>query len=72
MNCSDWPSTIDRRAGVTAIDTRLADVTVRFALPDTAPNVAVIFAVPAPTAEASPPEVEAMLTVATAAFDELH
>ena len=55
-------------AGATATDRRRADVTVRDAFPDSAPDVAVMFALPAATAVARPPA----LTVAAALLDEVQ
>jgi hypothetical protein len=55
-------------AGVTAIDTSVAAVTVSDAVPLTDPDVAVIVVVPALTPDASPPE----LTLATELDNELH
>jgi hypothetical protein len=55
-------------AGVTAIDTSVAAVTVSEAVPLTDPDVAVIVVVPALTPAASPPE----LMLATEVDDELQ
>ena len=52
-------------AGVTPIDTRVADVTVIPIDPEMAPSVAVTVAVPGLTASPSPSNPEALLTVAT-------
>ena len=54
VNCSDVPNAIDGFAGLTAIDTRTAAVTVRVVLPLTEPEVAEMVAVPVPTPVASP------------------
>ena len=55
-------------AGVTAMDARIADVTVSVVFPEILPDVAVMVVEPALTAVASP---EALI-VAFAASDELH
>lgn len=57
-------------AGDTAIETRLAGVTVSVVEPDTLPDTALIVAVPAPVVDASPLEPAALLIVATAVLDE--
>jgi hypothetical protein len=57
-------------AGVTAIDTRVADVTVIVVDPEILPDVAVMIVEPAATELASPLEPAALLTVATPAADE--
>jgi hypothetical protein len=54
--------------GVTDMEDRLAGVTVRVVLPGIAPNLAVMIAVPAATAVASP----LLFTVATDVLDELQ
>ena len=51
VNCCRTPSGIEEFAGVTAIDTRVALVTVSVAVPEIEPNVAVI--VVGPTAKPS-------------------
>jgi hypothetical protein len=58
--------------GVTAMEVRVALVTVSIVLPDTLPSVAVIVAVPAASALATPMLPAALLSVATDVFDELH
>ena len=60
------PATIDGVAGVTAMDTTVGAVTVNAVDPEIPPEVAVIVAVPAATAVASPAE----LMVTTVAEDE--
>src|SRR5208283_3742291 len=59
-------------AGVTAMDTSVAELTVRAVEPEMLPEVAVIVAVPAATGVASPKEPVVLLIVATNVFDELH
>ena len=58
--------------GVTSIETSFAGSTVRSVLPEMPPTVAVIVVSPAPTEVASPTVSGALLTVATAAFDEVQ
>jgi hypothetical protein len=55
-------------AGVTAIEERVAAVTVRVVLPEILPEVAVMVEVPAARAVAKP----LLLTVATEVLDELQ
>jgi hypothetical protein len=55
VNCSVVPFAIEGFAGVTATDTSVGPVTVRFVVPLTAPDVACIWLVPADTAVAEPP-----------------
>ena len=69
MNCC-WPLAIDGTAGVTAIETRVAAVTVRVVLPLTAPNVAEMRDVSAATPVASPNESAAFEIVAVAVVAE--
>jgi copper chaperone CopZ len=69
VNCSVVPGAIEGVAGVTAIDTSVAAVTVRVTDPLTEPDVAVIVVVPCATLVASP-VVEAM--VAPVGSFELH
>ena len=59
-------------AGVTAIDTSVAEVTVKPAVPETLPLVAVTVVVPAASALARPCEPAALLMVAAAVLDEPH
>ena len=54
--------------GVTDMEDRVAEVTVRVALPEIVPEAAVMVAGPAPTAVARP----LLLTVATDGLDELQ
>ena len=58
--------------GVTSIDTSVADVTLRVVPPEIAPNFAVMTVEPTAVDEARPLEPVVLLTVATAAADELH
>jgi hypothetical protein len=57
-------------AGVTAIDTRVAGVTVKMVDPETAPLAALIVVDPGLIAVASPLDPEALLTAATAVAEE--
>ena len=54
VNCCVVPSAIEAVWGVTAIETRVAVVTVNTVLPLTDPDVAVIVAVPVPALGANP------------------
>jgi hypothetical protein len=58
--------------GDTSIETSVAGVTVSVVLPETNPDVAVIVAEPARMVVARPLEPCALLTVATAVFDEFQ
>jgi len=55
-------------AGVTAMDTKVAAVTLRVVLPEMAPEVALIVVVPTPAPDAKP----AAVMVATAGVEEFH
>ena len=68
MNCWFVPNAIDGFAGVIAIETKAALVTVRVVDPLTVPEVAAIVVVPVPFPVASP----AFEIVATASRDELQ
>jgi len=59
-------------AGVIAIDTSVAAVTVRAVDPDMLPEVAVIVVEPVATEVAKPFEPAALLMAATVVFDELQ
>src|ERR1700722_8197296 len=72
VNCCVDPAVIVGDCGEIVIETRTAGVTVSVADPVMLPEVAMIDAVPLATAVASPCEPEALLTVATAALEELH
>ena len=71
-NCSVVLRAIPGLVGVTAMDTRVAELTVRVVEPEMLPEAAVIVAVPATTGVTFPLEPAALLTVATDVFDELH
>ena len=66
MNCRVFPAGTDGLAGVTAMETSLAAVTVRVVDPEILPEVAEIVDDPALSAEARPPEV----IVAVAVLEE--
>ncbi len=68
VNCCVVPRAMLGVAGVTAMDASVALVTVKVAVPDMSPEVAVMVVVPAATDAARP----ALLIVATAVSDELH
>jgi hypothetical protein len=68
VNCLVTPTGTLGLAGVTDIDDRIAGVTVRVVFPEILPEVAVMVAVPAPTAVARP----LLFTVATDVLDELQ
>ena len=54
VNCCCLPAAIDGLAGVTAIETRVAAVTVKLVVPLMESEVALMVAVPAATAVAPP------------------
>jgi len=68
VNCWLVPSAIDGFAGVIAIETRAALVTVRVVEPLTVPELAAIVVVPVPAPVASP----ALEIAATAGKEELQ
>src|ERR1051326_5752290 len=68
VNCLLVPTAMVEFAGVTAIDTRLAPVTVSEVVPLTPPEAAVIVVVPVPELTAKPVE----FTVATAPALDVH
>jgi hypothetical protein len=72
VNCCDVPSAIERSAGVTAIETRAAGVTVNVVEPETPADVAEIELVPAATVVANPCDPAALLIVAIPVLLELH
>jgi hypothetical protein len=72
VNCRVVPLTMLGLAGVTAMDTSIAEVTVRVADPDMLPDVAVIVVEPTATDVAKPLEPAALLTAATPAADEFQ
>ncbi len=69
VNCWVVPRGIEAESGFTAIDTKIAGVTVSVVEPVTDPMVAVISAVPCPTLVARP---VALPIVATVSVSELH
>ena len=71
-NCCLVPFAIDGVAGVTAIDTSVAAVTVSVVMPLTAPLVAEMTVVPAATAMANPFEPAASEIVAVVAVADAH
>jgi hypothetical protein len=71
-NCCDVPRAILELAGVTEMETRVALVTVKVAVPETLPDVAVIVLLPGATVVADPLEFAALLIAATPEFEELH
>jgi hypothetical protein len=72
VNCRVVPLTMLGLVGVTAIDTRVAEVTVSVVDPGIPPSVAVIVVEPAATEVAKPLEPAALLMVATPAADGLQ
>jgi hypothetical protein len=68
VNCCVFPAATDGFAGVTAIDTRVAFVTVSVVDPTTPPLVALIVELPAFTPVAKP----AALIVATVGVPDAH
>jgi len=73
VNCWVSPSGRLGLAGVTAIEVRVAAVTVSVVFPETPPKVAVIvMGPPAATDVANPCDPAALLIVATAVLDELQ
>src|SRR5437870_11805462 len=68
VNCLVVPTAMLELAGVTAIETRVAPVTLRVAVPVTEPEVALMVAVPTPTPVAKPEE----WMVATVDADDNH
>ena len=72
VNCCCVPSAIDGVAGVIAIETSTAAVTVNVVDPVTEPELALIVAVPSARLLAKPVVVVALLIVATDVVSELH
>ncbi len=72
VNACIVPSARDGVAGVTASDTRAAEVTVSAVEPVTDPTLAEMFAVPCSPLLATPCEPAALLIVATIGVSELH
>jgi hypothetical protein len=72
VNCCFVPRAMLGLVGVTAMDTRMAGVTVSVVVPLILPDVAVIVADPVATEVASPLDPSALLTVATLVSEELQ
>jgi hypothetical protein len=72
VNCSVGPTAIEGVAGVIAIVTRAAAVTVSTVDPLIEPDVAVIVAVPCPTVVANPVVAPVLLIVAVVGVSEVH
>ena len=73
MNCSVAATReILGLAGVTVIDTSVAEVTVRIVEPEMLPEVAVMVVEPTAAGTACPMEPAALLTVATEGAEELQ
>lgn len=72
MNCSVVPTDALEFVGVTAIEIRVADVTVRFVEPVILPEVARIVVEPVATDVASPFDLVVLLTDATPVLVEFH
>ena len=72
VNCLVVPLTMLGLAGVTAMETSVAEVTVSVVEPDTLPDVALIVVEPAAAEVANPLEPAALLMAATAAVDEFQ
>jgi hypothetical protein len=72
VNCSAVSGAMLGLVVVTAMDTSVAEVTIRVEEPEMLPEVAVIVAVPAATAVTFPLEPDVLLIVAAGVFDELH
>ena len=72
MSCCVVPAAMLEPWGVTAIDTRVAGVTVKLVDPDTVPNVALTVTDPGLSDVASPSDPAALLTAATVGSEELH
>lgn len=72
VNCLVVPLATLGLEGVTAMDTRVADVTVRVVLPEILPDVAVMVVVPIPNIVVNPFDAEASLNVAFAVSKEPH
>lgn len=71
-NCCLVPKGIEGMAGVTAMESNSAGVTVRSVAPETEPEVAVTVVVPIPVLVARPLLPRLLLTTATAVFAELQ
>ena len=72
VNCCVRPRGNETFVGERTMDTADAELTVSTAVPEIAPEVAVKFVLPPATAFAMPAVGDAVLTIATAGFDEVH
>jgi hypothetical protein len=72
VNCWVVPLTILGLVGVSTIEARVAEVTVRVVDPDMLPDVAVIVVEPVSTEVVKPLEPDVLLMVATNSADEYH
>ena len=72
VNCLVVPLTMLELAGVTAMETSVAEVTISVVEPDILPDVALIVVEPAAAEVANPLEPAALLMAATAAVDEFQ
>ena len=72
VNCCVVPPAMLGFAGITAIDTRVAGVTVKVVDPETAALAAIIVVDPGLTAVANPLEPDALLTEATVVAEEVQ
>ena len=70
LNCCVVPLAMEGLAGVTAMDTRVAEVTVKVVELETAPRVALMVVVPALTPVARPSLPKALEMLPTAGADE--
>ena len=70
MNCWAVPLEMVAFTGVTAMDTRVAEVTVKVVEPETLPRLALMVVFPTPAAELSPSVPAALEMVATNFTDE--
>ena len=72
VNCSVVPRAILGFAGVTAMEIKVAAVTVKLVEPDAAPSVALIVVEPTPAEVARPWEPDALLMLAVADVPDAH
>ena len=72
MSCWVVPDAMLGLVGVTAMDTSVAEVTVRVVDPEMIPDAAVIVVEPAATEVAIPSEPAALLMIATPVDEELQ
>ena len=70
VNCREVPLAMEGAAGVTAMDTRVAEVTVKVVEPETLPRVALMVVLPALTPVARPSLLAALEMLATAGAEE--